>query len=1055
MLESSKNSSRVMKVIKRDGRREDVSFDKVINRIKFLCQGITNNGQTIGPALEIDPIVIAQKVINEIRDGITTRELDEFAADTAASMIMDHPDYGILSGRISVSNHHKNQNTMDSFTDTIKLLYENKDVRGNPAPLIDRTTYKIAINNRDKIQEHINYINDYYFDYFGFKTIEKSYLIKQQTGSWRVLERPQHMWMRVSIGFHREDLEAAFETYDNMAAGYFTMATPTLFLSGTPRPQMSSCFLMGISDDMEGIYKCLQDCALISKSAGGIGVHISNIRSKASLIRGTNGKSNGIVPMLRVFNDTARYVDQCFAPDTLVYTPNGSVAISELSVGDNVITHDGSPQVVERVLCHEVSSEVFRIYTESSTDPTVVTGEHQILVLKNDESTWGVHSCIGDIATLHTRLDNGYAKFSWADARELNTGDWICLPVDSLLTGFPSGKLPDNLAQGGDTNLSILKWGGMSLFPIQKIEVDDYNGKLYDLEVANNHTYITSGLGIVHNGGGKRMGSFAIYLEPWHPEIMEFLELKKNSGKEELRARDLFYAMWMPDLFMKRLKMCTQSQNTIYWSCFCPDECPGLNDVYGEEFEALYHKYESEGKARVRYDIMDIWNAILTAQKESGTPYMVYKDHANRKSNQKNLGTIKSSNLCAEIIEYSDNTETAVCNLSSIGLPMHVIERINPKTGKSEVVFDFERLFKTAKIVTRNLNKVIDINYYPTPEAKKSNMRNRPIGIGVQGLADVFIKMRYPFDSPEAAKLNVDIFETIYFGAVTASNELAEKYGTYETYEGSPASEGKLQFDLWGVTPSSGMWDWKALKEKIAKYGLRNSLLTAQMPTASTAQILGNCESIEPYTYNVYIRRVLAGEIKVVNKHMQRDLLNRGLWTPEIRAQILADRGSIANIDGIPDDLKALYKTSFELSQKVIIQMARDRGPYIDQSQSMNIFMKVPTDEKLTAMHLMGWEAGLKTGMYYLRREPIKNAQQFTVAPQKRQSKVIKSDGEPKDVVTTASEESHEDTQHKDQNQNLLADIGIPIKKKLNGDQSQTQPKLCLLEDPTCLSCGS
>jgi len=648
-----------MKVVKRDGRLENVSFDKIITRIRFLCEGTTKNGNRLGEKLEIDPIKIAQKVIQEIRDHITTRELDEFAASTSASLSLEYPDYSELAARIIISNHHKN--TLSSFSDTMKLLYENKDIHQNPSPLIDRKTYKIIINNQELLDAKIDYLRDYQFDYFGFKTLEKSYLIKYRTGQFLVQERPQHLFMRVAIGIHGDNLEAALETYNHMSMGLFIHATPTLFNCGTPRPQLSSCFLLGIDDSIEGIYKCISDCAKISKWAGGIGVHMSNIRAVNSIIRGTNGKSNGIIPMLRVFNETARYVDQ---------------------------------------------------------------------------------------------------------------------------------------------------------------------------------------------GGGKRMGSFAIYLEPWHAEFMEFLELKKNSGVEHRRARDLFYAVYMPDLFMKRLRHAIklQEENTeevVYWSVMCPDECPGLNDTYGEEFEKLYQTYETQGKARAQYDILTIWQAILTAQKETGTPYILYKDHINRKSNQKNVGVIKSSNLCCEIVEYSDQNEYAVCNLSSVALPKHM-----GRDEQGQPFFDHSKLFKTIQIMTRNLNKIIDINYYPVPEARKSNLRHRPIGVGVQGFADLLILMRYPFDSPETMQLNKDIFETIYYAALNVSVELAKENGPYETFAGSPASQGLLQYDLWNQTPSD-RWNWKELKEQISKYGLRNSLLVAPMPTASTGQILGNNEAFEPYTYNL------------------------------------------------------------------------------------------------------------------------------------------------------------------------------------------------------------
>jgi ribonucleoside-diphosphate reductase alpha subunit len=828
-------NNKIMKVIKRDGTHEDVSFDKVIRRIKLLCDGIIKQGmEPTHNALQIDPIKIAQKVINEIRDGITTTELDEFAARTSASMLLEHPDYGVLAGRIIISNHHKN--TFVSFSDTMRFLYEKKDYHNKSTPLIDRSTYKVIMNNRDKLDNIIDYSKDYNIDYFGFKTLEKSYLIKYTTGQIRVMERPQHMWMRVAIGIHGNDIDAAIETYQHMADGNFIHATPTLFNAGTPRPQLSSCFLMGIEDSIEGIYKCLSDCAKISKWAGGLGIHISNIRASQSIIRGTNGVSNGIVPMLKVFNETARYVDQ---------------------------------------------------------------------------------------------------------------------------------------------------------------------------------------------GGGKRMGSIAIYIEPWHAEFLSFLELKKGKGNENEKARDLFYAVYMNDLFMKRLEQALlPNAPKVYWTLMCPDECPGLCDVYGDEFVKLYTKYETEGKGREKVNILKIWSSILASQKETGTPYILFKDHINNKSNQKNIGVIKSSNLCTEITEYSDTNEYAVCNLASVGLPKHI------KSIDGKLQFNHEQLFNSVKIMTKNLNKIIDINYYPVPETQKSNMKHRPMGLGVQGLADVFQILRYPFDSPEAYKLNQEIFETIYFGALTASNELAAIHGPYETYQGSPASQGLLQFDLWKLNghidelPLSGRWNWDNLRNKIAKTGLRNSLLVAPMPTASTAQILGNNECFEPYTYNIYVRKVLAGDFTIINKHLHKDLCDRGIWSEQMKRELIKQRGSVQNIPEIPNDLKELYKTSFEIKQKVLIDMSAGRGCFIDQSQSLNLFLDDPNDNKLTAMHLYSWKKGLKTGIYYLRRESISKAQQFTVGPSAKRR-------ESSETIPTITKTSN---------------VDIPEDPTLD-------VKLCLISDPDCLAC--
>lgn len=750
-----------MFVLKRDGRSEAVKFDKITGRIKKLCYGLHAS---------VDPVKISMKVIEGIYDGVTTTVLDNLAAETAASMTVTHPDYALLASRIAVSNLHKN--TEKSFSGTMDALYNYIDPKTNKeAPLLADDVYKIIQDNAEHLDSTIIYDRDFGYDYFGFKTLERSYLLKI---NGEVAERPQHMLMRVAIGIHKDDIDAAIETYDLMSERWFTHATPTLFNAGTPKPQMSSCFLLTTKDDsISGIYDTLTQCAKISQSAGGIGLSIHNIRATGSYIRGTNGTSNGIVPMLRVFNDTARYVDQ---------------------------------------------------------------------------------------------------------------------------------------------------------------------------------------------GGGKRKGSFAIYLEPWHADVFDFLDLKKNHGKEENRARDLFYAMWTPDLFMKRVE---EGGN---WSLMCPDECPGLSDCYGEEFEKLYSKYEKEGKVKKTIKAQELWFKILESQIETGTPYMLYKDAANSKSNQKNLGTIKSSNLCTEIMEYTAPDEVAVCNLASLALPKYVVD------GK----FDHDKLFKITYVATKNLNQIIDRNYYPVAEAKNSNLRHRPIGLGVQGLADTFILMRYPFDSPEAKQLNKDIFETIYYAALTASKDLAKANGAYETYNGSPISEGIFQFDMWNVTPSN-RWEWDVLREEIHEHGVRNSLLMAPMPTASTSQILGNNECIEPYTSNIYSRRTLSGEFAVVNKHLLRDLVKLNLWNDGLKNELIAANGSVQEIDEVPDNLKELYKTAWEISQKVIIEMSADRGAYIDQSQSLNIFMENANFAKLTSMHFYGWKAGLKTGMYYLRTKAARDAIKFTI----------------------------------------------------------------------------
>ena len=751
-----------MYVLKRDGRREPVQFDKITARIKKLCYGLH---------AAVEPTKVAMRVIEGVYDGVTTTELDNLAAEVAATNAVTHPDYAQLASRIAVSNLHKA--TKKSFTETMEDLHNYVDpVTGENASLIADDVWEIIQKNAELLDSSIIYDRDFNYDFFGFKTLERSYLLKIKG---EIAERPQHMLMRVAVGIHKDDMESAIETYNMMSEGWFTHATPTLFNAGTPKPQMSSCFLLTMKEDsISGIYDTLKQCAKISQNAGGIGLAIHDIRGTGSYIKGTNGTSNGIVPMLRVFNDTARYVDQ---------------------------------------------------------------------------------------------------------------------------------------------------------------------------------------------GGGKRKGSFAIYIEPWHSDIFDFLELRKNHGKEEQRARDLFYALWTPDLFMKRV------EENGDWTLMCPNECPGLADSWGPEFEALYTKYEAEGKGRKTIKAQDLWFKILESQVETGTPYMLYKDAANGKSNQQNLGTIRSSNLCTEIIEYTSPDEVAVCNLASIAIPKFV---------KEDRTFDHDKLFEVTYRVTRNLNRVIDRNYYPIPEARNSNMRHRPIGLGVQGLADAFILMRFPFDSDEARQLNKDVFETIYYAACTASKDMAKEEGAYETFEGSPASEGKLQFDLWGVKPSD-RWEWDILKDEIKEHGMRNSLLMAPMPTASTAQILGNNECFEPYTSNIYTRRTLSGEFIVVNKHLLRDLTKLGLWDDEMKNRLIAANGSIQNIPEIPENLKVLYRTAWEISQKSILEMAADRGAYICQSQSLNIFMENVNNSKLTSMHFYAWKKGLKTGMYYLRTKAATDAIKFTV----------------------------------------------------------------------------
>jgi ribonucleoside-diphosphate reductase alpha chain len=799
-----------MFVIKRNGKQESVKFDKVTARIEKLSYSLS-------PMVNV--IDVAKKTIEGIYAGVPTTELDNLAAETAASLTITHPDYAILASRIAVSNLHKN--TIKSFSATMRRLYNYVDAATQKKlPLIADDVMQIIEENAELLDSTIIYDRDFGFDYFGFKTLEKSYLLKVDG---KIAERPQHMYMRVAVGIHKEDIGSVIKTYHLMSERWMTHATPTLFNAGSPKPQMSSCFLLTMKEDsIDGIYDTLKQTAKISQSAGGIGLAIHNIRATGSYIGGTNGTSNGIIPMLRVFNDTARYVDQ---------------------------------------------------------------------------------------------------------------------------------------------------------------------------------------------GGGKRKGAFAIYLEPWHADIFEFLDLRKNHGKEEMRARDLFFALWICDLFMKRVEANGD------WSLFCPNEAPGLSECWGVEFETLYTKYETEGKARKTVKAQDLWFAILQSQIETGTPYMLYKDAANGKSNQQNLGTIKSSNLCTEIMEYTSKDEVAVCNLASIALPRFVVD------GK----FDQQKLYEVTYQVTKNLNKIIDNNYYPIEEARTSNMKHRPIGLGVQGLADVFILLRLPFESELAKMLNKNIFETIYFAAMTASKDLAKEQGAYETFADSPVSKGIFQFDMWGVTPTD-RWDWAALKEEVQQFGVRNSLLIAPMPTASTSQIFGNNECFEPYTSNIYTRRVLSGEFIIVNKHLLKDLVNLGLWNNSMKNKIIAANGSIQNIEEIPADIKELYKTVWEIKQRNIIDMAADRGAYICQSQSLNLFVDNPNTSKLTSMHFYAWKKGLKTGMYYLRTQAATQAIQFTV--EKQGSNEISPVVPSKEIINQQS----------------------PINNDI--EPTQTDGPSCSMEDG-CISCGS
>ena len=827
-----------MYVAKRDGRKEPIMFDKITARIKKLCYGFN-------PL--VDPVRVAMRVIEGLYDGVTTSELDNLAAEIAATMTTTHPDYASLAARISVSNLHKN--TLKSFSETMKDLYEYVNpITGKKAPLLSDEVYKVIKKNAEELDSKIIYNRDFGYDYFGFKTLERSYLLKI---NGQIVERPQHMLMRVSVGIHLDDLEAVIDTYELMSKKYFTHATPTLFNSGTPKPQMSSCFLLTMQDDsIDGIYDTLKQTAKISQSAGGIGLSIHNIRSTGSYISGTNGTSNGIVPMLRVFNDTARYVDQ---------------------------------------------------------------------------------------------------------------------------------------------------------------------------------------------GGGKRKGSFAIYIEPWHSDIFDFLDLKKNHGKEEMRARDLFYAMWVPDLFMKRV------EENAEWTLMCPNECPGLYDCHGDEFDKLYLKYEKKSKGRKTIKARELWEKILESQIETGTPYMLYKDSANRKSNQKNLGTIRSSNLCTEILEYTSKDEIAVCNLASIALPMFV------EDGE----FNHKKLYDVTVRVTKNLNKVIDRNYYPVKEAENSNFRHRPIGLGVQGLADAFIELRMPFTSEKAKELNQDIFETLYFAALQASVEESKKDGPYKTYKGSPISKGEFQHNMWGIKDEelSGRWDWAKLRKDVLKHGVRNSLLVAPMPTASTSQILGNNECFEPYTSNLYTRRVLSGEFIIVNKHLLKDLVDLNLWNEDMKHELMRSNGSIQDIKQIPDELKELYKTVWEMSMKDIIDMARHRGYFIDQSQSLNLFMEGATMSKLTSMHFYGWKSGLKTGMYYLRTKSAVDAIKFTL--EKKEKAEVEETVEVEAVETVEAAEEVKITRTEKTKVKKSKEKPVAVEPLTPEELKQIISQSKENEDDDCLMCGS
>jgi ribonucleotide reductase alpha subunit len=1195
-MNTGDETSSDMRVTKRDGELEDIAFDKILNRVKKL--GLEAN-------IQINYSSLVMKVIDQLYDKIPTTKIDELTAEQCAVMSTHHPDYAVLAGRVVVSNHQKN--TDASFYKVMEKLYWLEDVHGNHSPLLSHETWMVISANHDELEEMIDYNRDYLIDYFGFKTLERAYLFKVKDV---VVERPQHMWMRVAVGIHGNNMDAVRETYDLMSLKYFTHATPTLFNAGTPRPQLSSCYLIAMEDDsIDGIYNTLKDCAKISKWAGGIGLHIHNVRAKGTHIRGTNGKSNGIVPMLRVFNNTAKYVDQCVHPETIIYTTNGPTQIQNCSVGETKIYNlRGETETIQNVLEHNYSGDFLEIESMHSIFPLRITPEHPIYVLKNQPK--GLNYSL-----IKNRIQKNICKFEWVDAKDVNNTDWLIFPIptevnditniteedcymygiilgdgsmnnddsrsgtitihtfnkahlkDFIVSYFErnyvnynirvdenttkirwnrsihlpfryndfyddnktkrvnhkwlnlpvqkckyilkgllqtdgcygkkelvfdntslnliecvrficmkmgmltSGYIRDRVGEKHETSRGIienkkisytlriprtkeicelmdveyddekqffkfLRYGDYLLSRVQNIKKTIYDGILYDLQMKEEHNYLIHN-GLVHNGGGKRNGSFAIYLETWHADIEDFLDMRKNHGDEELRARDLFYALWVSDLFMERVK------ENGKWSLFCPHECPGLADVYGDEFKELYMKYEGQPTNARVVNARELWFKILDAQMETGTPYLLYKDAVNMKSNQKNIGTIKSSNLCCEITEYSDDKETAVCNLASIALPAFVDQETKE--------FNYQELHRVTKVVTGNLNRIIDINFYPTEKTKRSNMLHRPIGIGVQGLADVFILMDIPFHSETAKEVNKMIFETIYHASLERSNEVAisrkelvkhirsklspediekirqslkveqtitdypellsilgmffynnadnqnvvvaeilnikedELSGSYSSFEGSPASKGQLQFDLWDVEPATARYNWNELRESIQKHGLRNSLLVAPMPTASTSQILGYNECFEPLTSNLYTRRTLAGEFVVANKYLMKDLISLGLWNEKIKNNIIANKGSIQQLTVLPEHIREKYKIVWEMPMKHLIDMAADRGAFICQSQSLNLWLEDPNYNTLTSMHFYSWKKGLKTGIYYLRRKAKHQAQQFTLEPDKKE----------------------------------------------------------------------
>ena len=1119
-----------MRIKKRDNRMEQLSTDKILYRLKKL-----KNDVSLGKLTTIDTDSIALKVSGSIYDGVSSAELDEEAARIAISMT-ENLEFAKLASRIIISNLHKN--TTECFSDVMEKLYSNLDTNENPAPVLADDFIAFVRAHKDILNESIEYKRDYTFDYFGFKTLEKSYLMKL---NGKVVERPQHLYMRVAIQVHKGDIQNVIKTYHLISQHFLTFASPTLFNSGSRLGQLSSCFLMGTDDSIEGIFKTMTDTAQISKLGGGIGIHINNIRSKGTVIRGTNGVSDGIIPMLKVYNEISKYVNQCFTPDTWVYSKEGPKQMKDITTNDNLITIDGTFKKVNEVIKNKVNKEIMEIRATNTLFPVKVTKEHELYLVKNQKK-------ITNYSVIKNRLEKGIVKPEFYSAGDLSEDDLVGFPIPTyeqdndlndleyykfygmmlgdghicisrneygmtlgnetksdlqeftksflnrkninwwecaqdgciqihwsgsdnlklsremlydrdgqkhiqesylhlpkskilkLLEGLlrtdgsnlkelaftsssqklvmqmrylllrigvlTSGYIKDNVGESHVTksgrtittkqlsyylripkhpNLSSIikyksdgkffkyfEWNGMLWGRIRSINKVNYEGEVYDFNMIDNHNYLTD-MGLVHNSG-KRKGSFAIYLSPEHPDIMEFLDLRKNQGSEDLRARDLFFAMWIPDLFME------QVEKNGDWYLFDPDECPGLSDVYGEEYKELYYRYVEEKKYRKMIKAQEIWLKILESQIESGNPYMLYKDQCNKKSNQKNIGVIKSSNLCSEILLYSDSKEYAVCNLSSIALPKYI------KEGPDGPYFDHQTLYEVAKHLVLPMNNIIDFNYYPVPETRKSNMAHRPIGIGTQGLCDVFIKLRVPFESDQARKINKEIFETLYFACLTGSMELAKKDGAYSTFKGSPLSEGKFQFDLWaeynGIDLKeylSGRWDWEALRKDVIEFGVRNSTLITQMPTASSAQIMGNTESIEAFDSCIFKRRVLAGEYVVCNKYLVQDLTKMGLWNKEIKDLIIANNGSVQNVEQIPQNIKDLYKTVWEMKMKNIILQSAERGPFICQTQSLNLFVEKPTIKILSSMHNFGWKMHLKTGIYYLRTKSQASAGKFSI----------------------------------------------------------------------------